>query len=160
MTERKNPKTKNATHQRGNLPLPTNILERYKSVTLAGDIMFLNGIRFINTISIHFKFMMVEHIANAKASTLQESIRQVNQVYMQQGFNITNILMDGQCTCIRGNLVELQINLNVCSNDKHVGEIERLNHTVKERVGRIYNTPPFNKLPGRMIVELVTMVIF
>ena len=76
--------------------------------------------------------MTEEHIANAEASTLQESIRQVKQLYMQCGFNIPNILMDGQFTCIRGNPAELQININICSSDKHVGEIERLNHTIKE----------------------------
>ena len=32
---------------------------------------------------------------------------------MQQRFKITNILMDGKFTCIRGNLEELQINLNI-----------------------------------------------
>ena len=83
-------------HIRGEIPpLLTNILERYKSVTLAGAIMFINRIRFINTISRHVKFMTTEQIANPEASTLQESIRQVKQVYMQRGFNITNILMDG-----------------------------------------------------------------
>ena len=75
--------------------------------------------------------MTSEHIANAKASTLQESIRQVKQVYMHQGFKITNILMDGQIVCIRGDLADLQINLNICSDEEHVGEIERLNCTVK-----------------------------
>ena len=85
--------------------------------------MFINSIRFINTISRHVKFMTVEHIANARESTIQESIRQVKHVYMQRGFKITNILMDGEFTCIRGNLSELQINLNIYSNDKHVGEI-------------------------------------
>ena len=71
MPESKNPRTKNATNQRGILPLPTYILERYKIVTLAGDIMFINGTHFINTISRHVKFMTAEHIANAKGSTLQ-----------------------------------------------------------------------------------------
>ena len=64
--------------------------------------MFIDGIHFINTISKHIKFMTAEHIANAEVSTLQESIRQVKQVYMQQGFKITNILMDGKFACIRG----------------------------------------------------------
>ena len=60
-------------HIRGEiLLLPTNILERYKSVTLTGDIMFINCIRFIKTISRHVKFMTAENIANAEASTLQE----------------------------------------------------------------------------------------
>ena len=54
------------------LPLHITILERYKSVTLVGEIMFINGIRFINTILRHVKFMMAEHIANTEASKLQE----------------------------------------------------------------------------------------
>ena len=88
-------------------------------MTLAGDTMFINIIRFINTISIHIKFMTAEHISNAEASTLQEFIRQVKQVYMQQGFEITNILMDGQFVCIRGDLAEIQTKLNICSNNEH-----------------------------------------
>ena len=93
--------------------------------------MFINDIRFIKRVSRHANFMMEEHISNSEASTLQESIRQVKQVYMQCGFKINNILMDGKFTCIRYNLAELQINLNICSNDKHVGEIELLNCAVK-----------------------------
>ena len=50
--------------------------------------------------------MTAERIANAKAFTLQESTRQFKQVYMQRGFNNTNILMDGKFNCIRGNLAE------------------------------------------------------
>ena len=120
-------------HTRGKFPpLPITILERYKNVALAGYIMFINSIRFINTISIHVKFITAEHIANAEASTLQESIRKLKQVYMQRGFKITNILMDGKFACIKGDLAKLQINLNICSNDEHMGEIERLNCTVKE----------------------------
>ena len=122
--------------------------------------MFINGIQFIKTISRHVKFMKAEHIANAETSILQEPIRQVKQVYIQQGFNITNILMDGQFTRIRGNLAELQINLNIISNEEHVGEIEQLNCTVKELVRVIYNTLPFNELPKIMIVELTALVIF
>ena len=88
----------------GYFPLPITILESYKNVTLAGDIMFINDICFINTISRHIKVATAEHIVNAEASTLQESIRQVKQVYMQRGFKITNILMDGKFACIRGDL--------------------------------------------------------
>ena len=50
--------------------------------------------------------------------------------------------------------------LNICLNNEHVGEIEWLNCTVKEQVRGIYNTLTFNKLPGRMIVKLIAIVIF
>ena len=68
--------------------------------------------------------------------------------------------MNGQFACIMWNLSEQQTNLNICSNDEHMGKIERLNTTVKELVRGIYNTLPFNKLPVRMIVELSDLVIF
>ena len=110
--------------------------------------MFINGIRFSSTISGHIKFMTAEQIANAEASTLQETIRQVKQFYTQQGFNIASIFMDGKFACIRGNLMELQINLNICSNYKHVREIERLNCTVKEQVRGIYNTLTLKNFPA------------
>ena len=77
---------------------------------------------------------MAEHILNAEATTQQKPIKQVKQVYMQLRFNVTNIRMDGKLAFFIGNLVELQINLNVYSNHEHSGEIERLNRTVKERV--------------------------
>ena len=79
----KNSRQKKPHIRGGILTLPTNFLERYKGVTLAGDIMFINGIRFINTISRYIKFMAAEHITSAKAPTLKESIRQVKQVYMK-----------------------------------------------------------------------------
>ena len=122
--------------------------------------MFIKGIRFINTISRHVKFMTAEHINNAEASTQKESIRQVKKVYMLRGFKVANILIDGQFTCIRGNLAEIKINLNISSNEEDVGEIERLNCTRKERVRGIYNKLTFNKIPVHIIVELVALVIF
>ena len=68
---------------------------------------------------LHLKFIMAEYIANVEATTLQEYIKQVRQFYMEWGFKLANILVDRQSTFIRGKLVELQINLNVCSNDGH-----------------------------------------
>ena len=79
---------------------------------------------------------------------------------MQRELKVTNILINGWFACIGGDLVELKINLNVCSNDDHMVEIERLNITVKERVRGIYKTIPLKKIPGRIIVELVALVIF
>ena len=71
MPKREDPKTK-MQHIRGSiLPIPITILERYKEVTLSRDIMFINRICFINTISRHLKFIKVEHIVNAEATTLQ-----------------------------------------------------------------------------------------
>ena len=70
MHKSKYPKTKSPYIRGGILSIPTTILERYKEITLAGDIMFINRIRSIDTISRHLKFITVEHIANAGTTTL------------------------------------------------------------------------------------------
>ena len=70
-------------HIRGSiLPILITILERYKEITLEGYILFINEIFFINIISRHLKFMVAEYIANAEATTIQESIKKVKQFYM------------------------------------------------------------------------------
>ena len=66
-------------HIRGSiLPILITILERYREITLEGYILFINEIFFINIISRHLKFMVAEYIANAEATTLQESIKKSN----------------------------------------------------------------------------------
>eukprot|EP00957_Ditylum_brightwellii_P168445 12821992-Ditylum_brightwellii.AAC.1 len=62
--------------------------------------------------------------------------------------------MDNQFECIRSRLTGKGIDLIVCSEDEHIGDIERLNRTVQERVRAAYVTVPFERMPGRMVVEL------
>eukprot|EP00957_Ditylum_brightwellii_P160165 12193518-Ditylum_brightwellii.AAC.1 len=55
-------------------PIPPTILERYKEATQVGDIMKVNSICFINTMSLNLKFITCENIKNAKKTTLQTSL--------------------------------------------------------------------------------------
>ena len=79
---------------------------------------------------------------------------------MKCRFEVTKILMNGQFECIRGYLANLHIHLNIFSNDYHIGDIESLNQTIKETSPGIYNTIQFIKVPCRMIVEIIALVVF
>eukprot|EP00957_Ditylum_brightwellii_P206801 15350056-Ditylum_brightwellii.AAC.1 len=68
--------------------------------------------------------------------------------------------MDNQFECLREQLTMKQANLIVCSEDEHVGHIERLNRTIQERVRSVYTTLPYKRMPGRMVVGLVHFAIF
>ena len=70
--------------------------------------------------------MMAEHIANLEAINLQKSIKQLKCIYMHWGFKLVNILMNDQFECIHVDLDDIQVNLNIYSNDENIGEIERL----------------------------------
>ena len=140
--------------------MPPEIMTKYKNVTLGGDIMFVNKIRFFVTISRHIQFGTVEMISDAKAATLVQCIKSVMQAYSKRGFEVKQINMDLQFDPIKSDIEELHIDMNVVSEDEHVPEIERYIRTVKERVRGAQTTLPFPKLPGRMTVELVASCIF
>ena len=50
--------------------------------------------------------------------------------------------------------------MNICSNDEHVPEIERLIRTIKERARCMYNSVPFQRFPVLMLKEMVTACVF
>ena len=132
--------------------LPATIHEHYQEVILACDIMYVNKIPFMMSISRHIRFGTAQHIRNQQGTTIFNGIRSIHQVYLQHGFRIRNAFMDGQFEPLRGNLAELGILLNAASNDKHVPEIEKRICTVKERTWGIYCTLPFQKMPRRLVI--------
>eukprot|EP00957_Ditylum_brightwellii_P111094 8471518-Ditylum_brightwellii.AAC.1 len=56
--------------------------------------------------------------------------------------------MDNQFECLREQLTMKQVNLIVCFEDEHVGDIERLNRTIQEKVRSVYMTLPYEQMPG------------
>ena len=137
-------------------PLPLEIKERYMDVTICLDIMFVNKVAFVITISRNIKFITVEFIASRHQGTLMASLQRINNVYAQRGFRITDCNADNEFEPLRNGLKALGIELNTVGEDEHVPEIERCIRTVKERTRATWNTLPFKRIPVRMIIEMVT----
>ena len=78
------------------IDVPLSLMRLYRSVTLAGDIMFVNKIPFVVTTSRHIRFSTAEMVANQKSPTLIKAILQVKRIYALRGFIVTEIAMDGQ----------------------------------------------------------------
>ena len=135
--------------------VPPGIVEQYHDVIIAVDVLYVNKLPFIATISRYIRFGTVEFLRNQKSTTLTEHVKQVNRLYRQRGFRPIYALMDGQFEPLRGDLAEMGIQLNTVSNDEHVPEIERQIRTLKERTRAIYCTLPFRKIPRRLIIEML-----
>ena len=150
-----------SVHARGILiRVPDNILASYGNVTMSADVMSVNGVRFLITHSRHIRFTTNELLPSLNNNVLLGAILNVRRIYKKRGFMLRMILMDGAFESLRGALAEKDIEPNICSENEHVGEIERTNRTVKERCRGVYNTLPFNKLPGRLVAELVSSTVF
>jgi hypothetical protein len=92
--------------------LPAEVMARYRNVTLCVDIMFVNEIPMLVTLSRKVKFATVEAIPNRASSSVMKGIKAVVQVYHRAGFNANVALMDGEFTKLRGALADIGIALN------------------------------------------------
>jgi hypothetical protein len=138
--------------------IPNEIMSLNRNVTLAIDIMFVNGLPFLVSISRKIKSTTVEYLIGRKQHHLVNSIKKIVNLYKQRGFTIETALMDREFECLRGDLPEL--NLNTTAASEHVPDVERQIRVLKERSRAIRSTLPFKAIPGRIIIELVYYAAF
>jgi len=101
------------------------MLEEHGNMTLMTDIMYINKIPFIMTLSRAIQFGTIEMIKDERKSTIIKSLEQVINAYHSRGFKVQHILVDRQFECIRKHMEVTGINLNTTAQDNHVPEIER-----------------------------------
>jgi hypothetical protein len=139
---------------------PSDILTKYKEVTIACDLMYVNGVSFFVTISRHIMFGTVAATPNKSAPQLLNIIRRVKQVYKTRAFSVVQMLVDNEFEPLRGGVAELGIALNTVGADEHVPEVERFIRTIKERTRCYHHSLPFRRVPKRLLIEMVYTAVF
>jgi hypothetical protein len=142
--------------------LPDDVFERNREVTLCADIMYINGTPFFVSVSRKIKFGTIQELTSRSNDNVLTAIDRVLATYRGGGFTVRYMLMDGEFESLRAALASesRRVTLNITSNDEHVGEIERYNRTIKERVRSIFNSLPFTRMPRRMIIEMAKSAVF
>ena len=113
--------------------VPHAIFEGNRNVTLSVDVMFVNRIPFLTSISRHLKFKTSETLNNLTTNQLVQCVTNVKALYTKRGFNVTTALMDGEFFPMRTALLNMGVSLNTASASEHVPEIERQHRVIKER---------------------------
>ena len=75
--------------------VPHAVFEENRNVTLSLDVMFVNRIPFLTSISWHLKFIPAETLHNRTTIQLVQCVTNVKALYTKRGFNVTTALMDG-----------------------------------------------------------------
>ena len=110
---------------------PKGILDRYKNFNLWCDLMYINGIGFLNTIPRHIMFATGSMIQNRNSKNIEDLIKQVNKICLQCGFKTIRIHADSKFEPLREEIANFGIPLNFAPKKEHVPEIEQYNCTVK-----------------------------
>jgi hypothetical protein len=140
--------------------VPESILTKYRQVTICADLMFVNKIPFLVTISKHIHFGTVEAIPNRKAKHILHAFKAAILIYKQRGFTVNWAMMDNEFEVMREELAELGVGFNETGVDEHVPQVERYIRTVKERARAAYNMLPFQQVPPIMVIEMIKASVF
>ena len=72
--------------------IPKGIYERYKYIVLTADVMFVNGIVFLVSLSRGIGLYTTENVPNRKANQLSGSLNKIVNLYARGGFCVRTLL--------------------------------------------------------------------
>jgi hypothetical protein len=122
------------------MDIPRSIVDRYPAVVLAVDVMFVDGIPFLVSVSRAINLITAEFTPVRTAKNLANNIKNILRVYDRGGFRVTTLLMDNEFESLSPLLPGIVTNTTAAR--EHVGEIERRIRTMKERARGVKNTLP------------------
>jgi hypothetical protein len=128
-------------------------------VIMAADVMFVNGMPFVTTLSPKIKFSTLEYVPSWSEPNLIKSLLKIISLYKARGFQHNTALMDRKFECVRLELLGNGVNLNTTTASEHVPDIERHIRIIKEWARALRSTLPFKLIPGRMIIEMMAHVV-
>ena len=95
--------------------VPHAIFEEKRNATLSVDLMFVNRIPFLTSISRYLKFTSAETLHNQMTSQLVQCVTNVKALYTKRAFNVTTELMGGEFVPMRTDLLNMGVLLNTAS---------------------------------------------
>ena len=157
----KTTRTKPEVVARDLVKVPTKLLNLHKEVFLTADIFFVNKIPFFLTLSRKICFTAVNHLANRKVPEIFKAFKEIYQFYLQRGFRITAIHVDGEFEPLKPLIESLPGGpiVNLAASNEHVPEIERRIRVVKERTRAVRHGLPFKRIPKLLTIYIVFNVV-
>ena len=134
--------------------VPRDFLKLQKNVTLVVDVMFVNNLPFLITLSRNIRYITVEHIKTRTVKRLSKAILRVLRLYGRAGLTVQTALLDIEFEPVKEPLLN-KVVVNTSAAKEHVAEIERCIRTMKEKCRCTVFTLPFTVLPKLVVINIV-----
>ena len=132
--------------------VPRELIDAHKYVTLCMDIMFIDTVPFLVTVSKYIKYITVRHIKGRSDGEILEALDFVFTDYNSAGFTIKEIHCDQEFESVKHDLErDYEVLVNLAATQKHQPDVERALRTIKERYRAMYHLCPFSMWPKLMV---------
>jgi len=138
--------------------VPWDLYERTKIVTLAANVMFMNGLPFLVTLSRNTKKGSVEFLPSRTVKQLCNSLQKVLLIYRCDSFLERTCLMDMEFEKLKDAMQSSII--NIITTREHVWDFEQYIQVVKERGRSISSQLPYKKfMADQIVLHLIKFVV-
>jgi hypothetical protein len=111
--------------------IPQDFMELHKYMTIVADVMFVNGLPFMVTLSRGISLVTIEFLPSRTAKHLACSVEQVVRIYGGDGFIVQTSMMDMEFEKLKDLMPNIA--LSTTAGQEHTGEIKRKIRVIKER---------------------------
>ena len=77
-------------------PIPPDLLERHPSMTIVMDILFINNIPLLLSMSRGLKFMTIEVLPDRQIKTIRDKVWTICRLYQDRGIGVDSIFADAE----------------------------------------------------------------
>ena len=119
------------------------------------DIIFINKLPFIVSISRGIKSTTVEYISNRNKESLINSINKIVNNYKSRGLTVQMMYSDPEFEFLEGRIPCT----NTAGARDHMPEVDQQIQVIKERMRAYHSALPFPHITKRMIIEMANMLV-
>lgn len=140
------------------IKIPTEFSIPHQNVTLAIDVVTVNSLHFLTTISRNLYYRNAHYLPNSTAHECQNALEDSMRIYKLSGFIITEILPDDVfLPLIRPfGITYNNLHLNFANPQEYVPEAERNKRVIQDLVRDTYHCLSFRHLPRNLYIYLVS----
>ena len=138
------------------IEIPPEIYEERSSWELCVDVMFVNKMPFITSITKKLFYRTAEFLMSRSKEDLYKGLDKILGLYNASGFSIDTIYADREFKAVMDEIKdELQVQMVYSAAQGHVPEIERTHRVYQERIRASFHRLPFKALPILVLKVLV-----
>jgi hypothetical protein len=133
------------------IEVPKELIDNHHEVTRCIDIIKINGLAFLTTVS-RKMYRTTDYLPSNNVQAYRSALDMVFHIYNRAGFKITAMHCDNKFQPIMKHMEGVYgLKINYASPQEHVPEIERSIRVIKERYRAAFHRLPFKRLPKIMI---------
>ena len=138
------------------IAMPQELYEDRSDWELCMDIMFVNGMPFLTSITRKLYYRTAQFLPSRGRDDLYKGLDTIFRLYNHNGFVINRVYADNEFRTLMDDVKdELDVEMIYSPAQAHVPEAERNNRVLKERIRATYHRLPYKALPIKVMKMLV-----